>query len=67
MDTSEAAVFTGLSISLMEKLRSRGGGPLFVLLGPGRRLGYRIEDLNRWIDELPRLDRLPEVSNVEAL
>jgi hypothetical protein len=35
--------------------RMQGRGPQFVKLGPGpgARVGYRMEDVQRWLDELP--------------
>lgn len=48
--TSDAAAYVGLSASALEKMRCRGGGPEFVRLGP-RAVGYRVEDLDAWVDD----------------
>ena len=47
--TPEAAEYCGLSPSTLEKRRLTGNGPRFIRLG-GRAVGYRIDDLDRWID-----------------
>lgn len=47
--TPEAAAYCGLSPSTLEKRRLTGGGPVFVHLGK-RCIGYRLEDLDSWID-----------------
>ena len=45
--TNEAASYTGLSKSTLEKLRVTGGGPEYAALG--RVVVYRIEDLDAWV------------------
>jgi predicted DNA-binding transcriptional regulator AlpA len=45
--TSEAAQYCGSSASTFEKLRLTGGGPVYSKLG--RRVVYRIEDLDAWL------------------
>ena len=45
--TLEAATYTGLSKSTLEKLRVTGGGPEYAALG--RVVVYRIEDLDAWV------------------
>jgi hypothetical protein len=45
--TRDAANYLGLSESHLEKLRIRGGGPLYVRFSP-RAVGYRITDLDAW-------------------
>lgn len=42
----EAAAHLGLSKSTLDKLRVRGGGPLFLRLG--RRVVYDLADLEIW-------------------
>lgn len=42
-----AATHVGLSVSTLNKLRVFGGGPVFLKLG--RRVAYRIEDLDAWL------------------
>lgn len=48
LETAEAAAFCRLSKSYLDKLRCRGGGPLFLKLG--RRVRYRPADLINWVD-----------------
>jgi predicted DNA-binding transcriptional regulator AlpA len=45
--TPEAAAYCGSSASTFEKLRLTGGGPAYAKLG--RRVVYRIEDLDAWL------------------
>ncbi len=47
--TPAAAEYCGLAASTLEKARVLGDGPQFVKLG-GRAVGYRVEDLDSWID-----------------
>ncbi len=49
MTTPIAAEYLGLSPATLETQRVRGGGPVFVKLG--RRVVYRREDLDAWINE----------------
>ena len=51
--TPEAADYTGLSPSTLEKYRLSGDGPKFIRLG-GRAVGYDIRDLDAWLDEQRR-------------
>jgi predicted DNA-binding transcriptional regulator AlpA len=51
--TPAAAVYVGLGIPTLEKLRLTGGGPAFVRLGV-RAVGYDVEDLDRWIEQRKR-------------
>jgi predicted DNA-binding transcriptional regulator AlpA len=48
LSTTEAARYCASSASTFEKLRVFGGGPVFVKIG--RRVAYRLEDLDAWID-----------------
>lgn len=48
LNTREAARYLGLSASLLNKLRVRGGGPVFVRLPGVRRVLYRSTDLLAW-------------------
>jgi len=43
-----AALIVGLSPSTLAKLRLNGNGPLYCKLG--RRVVYRPEDLNAWLE-----------------
>jgi predicted DNA-binding transcriptional regulator AlpA len=45
--TPDAADYCGSSASTFEKLRLTGGGPVFAKIG--RRVVYRIEDLDAWL------------------
>ena len=48
LKTNEAALYLGLSESLLNKLRLTGGGPVFVRLA-GRAIRYRRVDLDAWV------------------
>lgn len=45
--TAEAAAYCGSSASTFEKLRLYGGGPIYSKIG--RRVVYRVEDLDAWL------------------
>lgn len=45
--TNEAAEYCGSSPSTFEKLRLTGGGPIYSKIG--RRVVYRVEDLDAWL------------------
>ena len=47
LPTDGAADHVGLSVSTLEKLRLTGDGPIYVKLG--RRVLYRLEDLEDWV------------------
>lgn len=47
MAVFEAAAYTGISISMLNKLRVSGGGPAFLKLG--RRVLYDQSDLDEWM------------------
>ena len=47
--TEEAAAYCGSSASTFEKLRHKGGGPVYCKIG--RRVVYRVEDLDAWLAE----------------
>lgn len=47
LDTRAASRRLGLAESTLEKLRVTGGGPVFCKLG--RRVVYRLVDLDAWI------------------
>ena len=48
MNTRQAATYVGLSPRTMEDLRTKGGGSVYRRLG--KRVFYRLEDLDAWID-----------------
>ncbi|NCB25488.1 MAG: DNA-binding protein [Bacteroidia bacterium] len=59
--TEEAAAYLGISVSYMKKIRCEGqirkrlAPPPFIRIGSGRKgIRYVKEDLDTWIDELPR-------------
>lgn len=45
--TAEAAAYCGSSPSTFEKLRLTGGGPVYSKIG--RRVVYRVVDLDAWL------------------
>ena len=48
LDASRASGWTGLSTSTLAKLRLSGKGPAYAKLG--RRVVYKIDDLEAWIE-----------------
>jgi len=48
----QAAEYLGISISLLEKMRSRGDSPIYAKLG--RAIIYEIGDLDNWVNERKR-------------
>jgi hypothetical protein len=54
LDTSQAAIYTGLAAAYLEKLRSVGGGPRFIRYGR-RAVRYRLRDLDAWMVQHERL------------
>jgi hypothetical protein len=48
MDSKRSAAYLSLSISTLAKLRLYGNGPTYSKLG--RRVIYRVEDLNKWVE-----------------
>lgn len=51
LDTKEAAKYLRLSPRTLEDYRIKGGGPIFIRLGLGRRAPvlYDLHDLNEWL------------------
>lgn len=49
LSAEQAANFLGLAKSTLSKMRLSGGGPAFIKMG--RRVAYRPEDLEKWINE----------------
>ncbi len=49
LNAGETAKRLGLSISTLAKMRLYGTGPVYSKLG--RRVVYRLEDLERWIEQ----------------
>jgi predicted DNA-binding transcriptional regulator AlpA len=47
LKTAGAAEYCGSSASTFEKMRLTGGGPVYSKLG--RRVVYRVEDLDAWL------------------
>ena len=54
----DAAAYCGFSKHNFNKLRVNGGGPRFVR--GGRHIRYDIQDLDAWINELPRFSQTSE-------
>jgi predicted DNA-binding transcriptional regulator AlpA len=50
LSTKEVAEWLGVSVQFLEIGRSRGYGPKFVRLGPGR-IRYRRVDVLTWLEE----------------
>ena len=50
LDEKTAAEFIGLSQVTLERMRKLGTAPKHLVLSP-RRLGYRVVDLLKWLDE----------------
>lgn len=48
LDAKKSATYLGLSTSTLAKLRLSGNGPTYSKLG--RRVIYRMEDLNKWVE-----------------
>lgn len=48
LGVDDAATYTGLSVSTLNKLRVFGGGPVFLKLG--RRVAYDVADLDQWLE-----------------
>ena len=48
MNGIQAGEYVGLSSSMLEKLRTAGGGPRFMKVG--RRVVYDSADLDQWIE-----------------
>jgi hypothetical protein len=47
-DASAAAIYTGLAAQTLAKLRCHGGGPPYIKAG--RRVVYRVDDLDAWMN-----------------
>jgi hypothetical protein len=52
MDTAQAAIYTGLTQSTLNKRRVYGGGPRFIKAG--RRVVYDVQDLDVWLHSMKR-------------
>ncbi len=61
--TPEAARYCGFSKSTFEKLRCYGGGPDFIRRG--KSVLYTIDDLDRWLEALPRFSNTSEADIAE--
>lgn len=46
----DAARYVGLSVASLDRSRVSGWGPPATVLAP-RIIGYRVSDLDRWVDE----------------
>jgi predicted DNA-binding transcriptional regulator AlpA len=54
LSTKDAARFVGLSDSTLAKLRLNGNGPVYCKLG--RRVVYRMPDLEQWLESKTATD-----------
>lgn len=50
LSEAEAAERARVSPKHLRNLRSRGGGPVFIKVGGGRRVVYAAADLDAWLD-----------------
>lgn len=52
----EAAAILGISLSRLNRFRCEGGGPVYCKLGSGSRarVGYRLADLDSWLQSCTR-------------
>lgn len=48
LKTPDAAEYLGVSVSTLEKLRVKGGGPEYLKLGRG--VVYDTRDLDKWLE-----------------
>lgn len=53
MSVTEAAAYTGLAASTLNKKRMDGTGPSFIKLS-ARRIAYSVADVDKWIDSRRR-------------
>lgn len=62
-DTRVAAEYLQLSPRTLEDYRMKGGGPVFIRLGVGRRAPvlYDLVDLNAWLEKQKRGSVVEEV------
>jgi hypothetical protein len=49
LSVEQAAEYLCCGVSTLNKLRVSGGGPIFVKIGA--RVSYRVDDLDRYIDQ----------------
>jgi hypothetical protein len=52
LDSSNAAIYLGLSPKTLAMMRSTGNGPKFLKRG---RIFYFLEDLQAWMEDQPRV------------
>jgi hypothetical protein len=52
LSVQEAAIYAGVSVSYMNRLRTIGGGSAFRKIG--RRVTYAIADLDDWLERCRR-------------
>lgn len=52
LDTRQAAEYLGIRPRTLEDYRFKGGGPVFIRMGLGKRspVMYDMVDLNRWVE-----------------
>jgi len=56
LSVQEAALLCGVSASFLNKQRLTGGGPRYVKFSPSPRgrIGYQLDDLERWVESKKR-------------
>lgn len=54
LSPAEASDRLGIAVGTLRNMRSRGGGPPYVRVG--RRIRYRLVDLDRWLDQRTRMN-----------
>ncbi len=60
----DAATYSGVKKSTLDKLRCTGGGPRFTRRGSS--VYYAIKDLDSWIESMPRFSNTSEADTTEA-
>ena len=58
LSNDEAAKHLGIAGSSLEKHRVFGTGPRFLKIGK-RKVGYRLADLDEWLDTSPTFTKSP--------
>ena len=63
LSVQEAALLCGVSPSFLNKQRLTGGGPIYIKFSPSPRgrIGYRLDDLERWVDSKKRQNTSEQV------
>lgn len=51
LSTSQAALYLGVSVSTMKRMRSNRVGPAYIRLEPSRMVRYEVWALDQWITD----------------